>query len=451
MMRWKNDGGGLGRAFAAYVALALTVAIVSPGIAVYADESQTPSGNIGGPEVVSPDVSAPSEVATRVVKQGTSPAAEIAGRALAQPRVTVSPRVKGRVTKAATTKVIGPSASPAAPAPSDPATPYAPVGSVSLDGWTRLPHAKWTSGDVKGYVEGEWIPFRLTIDNRGGSAVTVRVPSMAYKVDYINGGAIAIDETDGWRWQVGSGAVTAYTPSVQDDDTDPMYLETDLPEEPEFIIPAGQTGYIYFEGHLALTPYWIARTPSYLGASGYPGSSAQARLVEWGGIGIGDKTVPFPVGRETQPTGVFTGLKFFDFNGDGVYRDATGTPQPGEYPLAGWVFHLTYLDADYGFSLTATSAADGTFSFTGLPPGDYQLVEVPESPYQLTTDLSGSFAVLTGQTTGPIEVGNRPPDVTKTFELTVTGEAPAADGYFVRYTVSSVTTDLPLAGSGGVY
>ncbi|MHB8924581.1 MAG: SdrD B-like domain-containing protein, partial [Coriobacteriia bacterium] len=433
MMHWRKGSGGLGRVFSAYVALVLAIAVVSPGIAVYADETTAPEVPIKG-DVVTPVEPVP-EAPLVEVPQVTDPVPEeVAGEVPVVQEAPAAPAVQIAPKAAVIAEKPAPMALPSTPSILS-VYPYAPVGSVSLDGWTRSPHAKWTGGDVKGYFEGEWIPFRLSINNTGGNAVTVQVPSMVYKVDHINSGAIAIDATSGWRWQIDAGAVTSYAPTVQDDDGDPMYLETQLPEVAGFVLQPGETGYIYFEGHLALTSFWSTQDPSYLGASGYPGSSAQARLVLWNGEGIGDKTVPFPVGRETAPNGVLNGLKFEDLNGN-------GTREAGEGPLAGWVFHLAYQDPDYGFSLTTTSAADGTFSFTSLPPGSYLLTEDQQSPYVLTTNLSQAITVAIGATVGPIEVGNRRPNVTKTFELTVTDEVPEADSYFVRYVIGAVSADL---------
>ncbi len=430
MTRINKSGGGIGRFLSVYVALSLMIAMVSPGIVVHAEESATTqpqvTGDVGG------------SVAATQVAEAPGPAAAIVSTGAAPTAPSTSVRVR-RPSTTAPTVVTAPAGAPTVVDP----IPYAPVGEVSLEGWTLAPHAKWTSGDVKGYFEGDWIPFRLTIDNTKGSAVTVQVPSMVYKVDHINGGAVAVDETSGWRWQVGSGAVTAYSPTTQDSASNPMYLATTLPEAAGFIIPAGEVGYVYFEGHLAITSYWMTQDPAYLGASGYPGSSAQARLVEWNGGTIGDKTVPFPVGRETVPTGELTGLKFEDLNGNGT-RDA------GENPLAGWVFHLTYA-GDHPFTLTATSTADGSFSFAGLPAGEYLLSEVTQAPYVLTTNLSQPITVANGQTTGPIEVGNRRPDVKKTFSLTVDGRVPAADSYFVRYVIGTTSHDQPLSLDGGAY
>ncbi|MBC7265661.1 MAG: DUF11 domain-containing protein [Coriobacteriia bacterium] len=453
MMHWRKDGGGVGRAFSALLAVLLAVAMVSPAIVVYADDvAGEPSSveSTGPPEAVAEP--APAE-AVPVVEPG------VPDEAVAEPSspdVVEEPVVAPSV-PTATPKETSPVA--AAPAPLADAAPietvYADVGSVEFEGWDRTPHPKWSNGQVSGYVEGEWIAFRLTIDNKQGSG-PVQVPSMVYKVDHKSGGAVAMDATKGWRWAIESGASGTYTPVVQDSDSDPMYLRTELPEASGFVIPKGKKGFIYFEGHLAISQYWAPLA----GASGYPGASAQARLVEWNGSNIGDRTVPFVVGPSVAPTGQVCGLKFEDKNGNGR-QDA------GEGPLSGFVFHLRYLEPGFEFTVDATSAVDGKFCFTGLPPGSYELTEDERPGYVQTTVIPNPITVSVGTgssssatasgadctPTSPIKVGNRRTDVTKTFSLAVTSEMPAADGYFVRYAIGDATADLALAPSSapGVY
>jgi hypothetical protein len=80
------------------------------------------------------------------------------------------------------------------------------------------------------------------------------------------------------------------------------------------------------------------------------------------------------------PPGSVAGARFNDVNGDGVR-------QPGEQGLAGFV---VFLDADGDGLLgpgeaSRVSAADGSYSFTGLTPGVYELRELPQDAWQVTT------------------------------------------------------------------
>ena len=48
-----------------------------------------------------------------------------------------------------------------------PATPVTAAVQETLEGYTLEPHEKWTTGDIKGWAEGECIPFRYTVENTG--------------------------------------------------------------------------------------------------------------------------------------------------------------------------------------------------------------------------------------------------------------------------------------------
>ncbi|MCL4078368.1 hypothetical protein MX659_01940 [Coriobacteriia bacterium Es71-Z0120] len=435
-MHWRKDSGGIGRVFSALLAVLLAVAMVSPAIAVYADVGSEPSSSDSTPPPAAAEPAAPDTPEAAIAELDEPAVTEVV--APVAPERVAAPSESDAITEPVPPPAPKQNAAPPVPAAEaiGPTADYAEVGSVEFEGWDRDPHPKWTNGQVSGYVEGEWIPFRLTIDNKQGSGA-VQVPPMVYKVDHKSGSAVAIDATKGWRWEVEGGASGVYTPTIKDDDSDPAYLRTVLPEASGFEIPKGKQGYIYFEGHLAISHDWAP----LVGASGYPGASAQARLVEWNGENIGDKTVPFKVGPSLIPPYKICGLKFEDKNGNGI-QDA------GEGPLAGFVFRLRYLGPGFEFSLDAMSGADGTFCFSELPPGGYELTEEPKPGYHLTTTIPNPITVGSSSTLpNPLKIGNRRNDVTKTFSLSVGEGMPAADGYFVRYTAGASTSDLALSPS----
>ena len=101
-------------------------------------------------------------------------------------------------------------------------------------------------------------------------------------------------------------------------------------------------------------------------------------------------------------TGTISGVKFLDVNGNGV-RD------PGESGQGGVTITLT---GPAGFTArTATTAADGTFSFTGVPFGAYTLSETVPGGFRQTVPASpGTIPVnlFFGQGTSALNVfGNQ--------------------------------------------
>ena len=101
-------------------------------------------------------------------------------------------------------------------------------------------------------------------------------------------------------------------------------------------------------------------------------------------------------------TGSITGLKFDDANGNGAQ-------DPGEAGVAGVTIDLF---AASGGALVATTvtAADGTFAFTGINPGSYQVSEVvPDGFVQTVPGGSGMVPVTVsaGETASGVLFGNR--------------------------------------------
>jgi hypothetical protein len=93
-----------------------------------------------------------------------------------------------------------------------------------------------------------------------------------------------------------------------------------------------------------------------------------------------------------------TGVKYHDVDADGA-QDA------GEPGLAGWLISLSN-------GATRTTAADGSYTFTGLRPSDtpYTVSETPQTGYRQTAPApaSGTHSVTlrSGQAAGPLAFGN---------------------------------------------
>ncbi len=124
---------------------------------------------------------------------------------------------------------------------------------------------------------------------------------------------------------------------------------------------------------------------------------------------------------------------YYDFNGD-------GTQQAGDEGIAGVTVYL-YEDADGDGNIdagvdaivaTTTTAADGTYSFTNLPPGDY-IVVVDESSGTLagttqTADPDESGGVCVACTgTGSSNVDGTNSDLTQDFGYQPVGTASIGD------------------------
>ncbi|MBA4371041.1 MAG: hypothetical protein C0418_05635, partial [Coriobacteriaceae bacterium] len=340
------------------------------------------------------------------------------------------------------------------PAPSVTAAAVTAAGgsvSIELEGWRTTPSSEWSKGNLGTlWNEGDWVQYRVIIDNSGGDAV-VNYGAFSLIYDHLNSNknAIGVDMTRDWH--------IYYTPT-QPDDSDPRthsgsgispsaqdvgfpsgssgsadFLKTSFPAGTA-VIPAGQYAVVMFEAHLSITAWWQQQSPARFGSSYYPGSSMQMRVESPSGA----KTVPIPI--PPKPAGYVDGVKFNDYDHDGV-RDA------GEPGLAGWEFHLHDGPAGFPLDLHATSAADGSFTFGPLPGATYSLSEVAQANWTNSTPLPMTIVVPSGSRVAT-DVGNYHSDVTKTWELSVSN-VPAGASFFVRYSVNGQTKpDKALTGSG---
>jgi hypothetical protein len=118
---------------------------------------------------------------------------------------------------------------------------------------------------------------------------------------------------------------------------------------------------------------------------------------------VAGQTVSVLFGNQANSAvGAIGGLKFDDVNGNGV-QDA------GEAGVAGVTINL--LAASGGALLaTTTTAADGTFGFADVNPGDYQVAEVVPDGFEQTLPGGAGMVpvtVIAGQTAGGVLFGNR--------------------------------------------
>jgi len=130
------------------------------------------------------------------------------------------------------------------------------------------------------------------------------------------------------------------------------------------------------------------------------------------------------------------GLKFNDWNGNGA-RD------PGEPGLSGWTIELKHA-SNLTLAATATTAADGTYSFLNLTPSTYVVGEVVQSGWTQTKPAVGpggqvySFTLSPGENKLGIDFGNRNNNLPPTNPKLVPNKAsPQKVGTPITWTASA--------------
>jgi autotransporter-associated beta strand protein len=94
-----------------------------------------------------------------------------------------------------------------------------------------------------------------------------------------------------------------------------------------------------------------------------------------------------------------SGVKFNDFNGDGIQNI-------GEVGVGGVTIVLTNVGVGAP-PRTITTNANGTFSFTNVGPGAYRVTETPPAGTFQTTPNPAAFSVVSGTNVGGLTFGNR--------------------------------------------
>ncbi|QDU19434.1 SdrD B-like domain-containing protein [Urbifossiella limnaea] len=154
------------------------------------------------------------------------------------------------------------------------------------------------------------------------------------------------------------------------------------------LFPAGEAGYTVTEGP---TPLYADRAANVGTGFDTPGTAATPNQITGVNLTPGQSGVDYDFG---EVTGSLSGFVYADFDMNGVRtltgpRAETGAHVPGTNTpggIAGVTITLTGTDgAGTAVSRTTTTAADGSYIFTGLAAGTYTLTETqPPLPSTLT-------------------------------------------------------------------
>ncbi|MDZ4180211.1 MAG: SdrD B-like domain-containing protein, partial [Coriobacteriia bacterium] len=171
-------------------------------------------------------------------------------------------------------------------------------------------------------------------------------------------------------------------------------------------------------------------------SNGQQSETAWAGVGEWPGL-LFSHTIPE---CEEPDTADLTVMKFNDLNEDGVHDD-------GEPMLEGFMFTLSF---EGSVIASGTTGADGSVVFPDLDDGTYMVDEVPMIGWMPTTELPYEVSVVEGQDV-TIHIGNRelpeePEDVVKSFSLTFEN-APEGAQFYASFDFEGLVL-VPLTGDG---
>jgi len=289
----------------------------------------------------------------------------------------------------------------------------------------------WVKGNLgKNYREWDWVSYVLVLNGYGGAPL----PEMDIAFDFYAANAIFVDLVRNFYVEVrepypGSGQPndvtpgnfdstwggTPFTPTVinkpypvgtTDNEVSPpgkayWKLTPNSHSDLSGSVPPGKSVVIYFEARLAPSFIWQAgkgyvlasTSPTWGGdrygagnpdtdewdtphnGAGYTSGSSRHFYLE--SEGVGQKKVPIPIAE--LPGAEIHGSKFHDLNNNGIWDTAT---EPG---LEGWTINMILTVEGIDYSVSTTTASDGSYSFTALPAGDYTISEVLLTPDWMQT------------------------------------------------------------------
>lgn len=407
---WKRMSGGSpgARVFAAYIAIVMLVAMLGPGLAVYAADGELDVLEPVEESVASVVVPAAEAVLEAEEQLEIAPVEE-APEVIEAKASVPTPDVYPDISVAATVDPV--------PSP-DPAAPLG-VGGIKINPAVTGVYTA-TSTEV---VMNEPVPddFQVTLQvfarsdgwylsfasNYRVTKVIVRSRSGANIYDY--GAGIMADSflhaalgTDGPKWE-GPGCVQLYFAPVETTGhvTALKYEDLnrnqvwDTPGEPVLegwkmtlkdsagaTVATGLTnaeGKVVF-ANLAPGEYTVAETLQ----AGWNNSTA---LVQPATVVAGQGSEVRFGNYHCCGTGDLTVYKYWDASDDGFHDD-------GELMLRDWFF--TLYDSENNVVRSGQTAADGSIHFDDLQPGQYHVIETLQSGWRSTTGLTLDVTIAAG-------------------------------------------------------
>jgi LPXTG-motif cell wall-anchored protein len=279
-----------------------------------------------------------------------------------------------------------------------------------LEGYTLDPNEKWTDGVLKGWAEGQWVPYKISVEDYDGSTITVRH-------DYLLSGTVnGFDDTDNWSingtYSEGNGfSVSGPTKSSGSNASVIEYVvELDQQTIDDLM---GQNFVLYWEAHLSVTggPDLIDGGTVDQGPSYWTGASLQTRFVE------ADETVSLQ------------NVEAFNYGSITIQKDVVGMDDTTTFDV-----NVTGPD---GYSETVTIAEGSPATLNDLLYGTYTLTEVDDENYIM--DDSETVVVGENNLNHTITFEN----TMKTYEMSIEKEATPANlqvGGVITYSIT-VTND----------
>lgn len=207
-----------------------------------------------------------------------------------------------------------------------------------LWGYTLEPHPDWTHGDVKGYYECEWVPYKIEVTSTMKESHPLIV---VVHHDYFDGTWHGLDDVRSWQmWRNG----VPETPSISGP-----------------VVDGWSSGIQQLEYNWTLTINTddnctlMVETHIAIGASNYPGSKVHTSInntISDTPISGGHRDVPIVV-TGPPPTATVIVWKYEDADGN-LATTSDWTP-------IDWTVHLLNGTLSQDFAL----GSDGTITFTG--------------------------------------------------------------------------------------